>query len=62
VIERKYLDMLNRLKQDDADGGPARIVEPLPGWLARRRDSERPALDILKAVPEGPVVEGESRS
>jgi glycosyltransferase involved in cell wall biosynthesis len=61
VIERKYLDMLNRLKQDDEAGGPRRVVEPLPGWLTRRRDSERPSQEILDAVPEGPVVREDSR-
>ncbi len=38
VIERKYLDMLERLTNAPAGSG----IEPLPGWLARRRQ-DRPA-------------------
>ena len=53
VIERKYLDMLQQLSR--AGAAPA-AIEPLPGWLARRRRSLRPAADILADVPSGPVV------
>jgi glycosyltransferase involved in cell wall biosynthesis len=53
VIERKYLDMFERLSSE-----AARPMEPLPGWLARRRRTLPPAADVLAAVPAGPVVEG----
>ena len=53
VIERKYLDILQQLSR--AGAAPA-AIEPLPGWLARRRRSLRPAADILADVPSGPVV------
>jgi glycosyltransferase involved in cell wall biosynthesis len=56
VIERKYLDMLARL----AAGTPARAMEPLPGWWARRQQSCRPAAEVLAAIPAGPVVAMES--
>jgi glycosyltransferase involved in cell wall biosynthesis len=52
VIERKYLEMFDRLKREPA---PAHAV-PLPGWLARRRRNLRPAREIVDAVPRGPVV------
>ena len=51
VIERKYLDMFERLSSE-----PRRSrMEPLPGWLARRRRSLPPAADVLARVPAGPV-------
>jgi len=53
VIERKYMDMLQRL-QAAAPAQPA--IEPLPGWFARRKKTLRPAADILAEVPSGPAV------
>ena len=52
VIERKYMDMLQRLRA--APATPP--IEPLPGWLARRKKTVRPAADILAEVPSGPAV------
>lgn len=52
VIERKYLDMLTRLRQD----GATRPIEPLPGWLARRKKDLPPAASVLAAIPAGAVV------
>jgi glycosyltransferase involved in cell wall biosynthesis len=43
VIERKYLDMFDRLKRET----PAVAMEPLPDWLRRRRRTQPPALDLL---------------
>jgi hypothetical protein len=57
VIERKYLDMFAALKKQAAS--PA--VEPLPGWLARRRRDVPAANDVLAGIPSGPVVPVESR-
>jgi glycosyltransferase involved in cell wall biosynthesis len=51
VIERKYLDMFDRLKREST---PA--VEPLPGFFARRSKSLPPAADVVDAAPSGPVV------
>jgi hypothetical protein len=56
VIERKYLDMLARLKAEDAHGTPPRSLEPRPGWLARRRRDLPPAADVLARIPSGAVV------
>jgi glycosyltransferase involved in cell wall biosynthesis len=50
VIERKYLDMFARLASE-----PARPMEPLPGWLERRRKYLRPAAEVVEGLPAGPV-------
>jgi glycosyltransferase involved in cell wall biosynthesis len=52
VIERKYLEMFDRLAREPA---PAEI-EPLPGFAARRRRDVRPAREAVDTVPAGPVV------
>lgn len=49
VIERKYLDMLHRLS---ASGGGG--FEPMPGWMERRKDTCRPATEVVDALPSGP--------
>jgi glycosyltransferase involved in cell wall biosynthesis len=54
VIERKYLDMFERLRKDTA----AREMEPLPGLFARLRRDQRPAEEVLGSIPAGPVVTG----
>jgi glycosyltransferase involved in cell wall biosynthesis len=56
VIEQKYLDILARLKQDDAAGASGRGMEPEPGWFARRQKVLRPANDVLSELPFGPVL------
>jgi len=50
VIERKYLEMLERLKRE-----PATAMEPLPGFFAKRKKSERPAEQVVSSAPRGPV-------
>jgi glycosyltransferase involved in cell wall biosynthesis len=47
VIERKYLDMFERLRSSPA----AHTMEPLPGWFARRARTLRPAADVVKDLP-----------
>ena len=32
------------------------MIEPLPGFFARRRKSERPAREVVASVPAGPVL------
>jgi glycosyltransferase involved in cell wall biosynthesis len=54
VIERKYLEMFERLGQENKTGA-IRRMEPVPGWLARRRQELRPAQEILATLPSGPV-------
>ena len=54
VIERKYLDMLDRLGRDR---GAARAgIEPLPGFFGRRRRTLPPAADVAAGVPAGAVI------
>ncbi|MGE5244475.1 MAG: glycosyltransferase family 4 protein [Betaproteobacteria bacterium] len=51
VIERKYLEMLDRL----AKAAPSRQIDPLPGWMARRRADLPAAQEVLAGVPAGPA-------
>jgi glycosyltransferase involved in cell wall biosynthesis len=55
IIERKYLDMLDRLKREPATG----TVEPMPGWWARRRKILRAADTVVAEMPSGAVLEGQ---
>jgi glycosyltransferase involved in cell wall biosynthesis len=57
VIERTYLEMLERL---NAERGIRRPSEPEPGWFAKRRRTLPPAREVLAELPSGPVVELES--
>ena len=52
VIERKYLDMFERLKAQPA----TRLIDPLPGWFERRKKNVPPAARILDSIPSGAVV------
>lgn len=54
VIERKYLEMFDRLKRD---GASSSRMEPLPGWWARRARTIEPAAERLARIPSGPVVD-----
>ena len=54
VIERKYLDMLSRLS---SAAEPPRAMEPLPGWMARRRRDLPPAAEVLGRLPAGAAAE-----
>ena len=56
VVEGKYLTMLDRLRQEEAAGLGRDTLEPLPGWLARRRAILPPARQIVEAQPAGPVL------
>jgi glycosyltransferase involved in cell wall biosynthesis len=53
IIERKYIDMLDRLRREP----PARAMEPLPGWFARRKRNLPAADDVVAALPTGPALE-----
>jgi hypothetical protein len=52
VIEKKYLDMFERLTREPAPGP----IEPLPGLVARRRRDVPPAAAVVQALKAGPVV------
>ena len=53
VIERKYLDMFERLTRDT---GTARAMAPVPGWWGRRQKTLPPAREVLAGLPSGPVT------
>ncbi len=53
VIERKYLDMFDRLTRDP---GTARGMAPVPGWWGRRQKSLPPARELLAGLPSGPIT------
>jgi glycosyltransferase involved in cell wall biosynthesis len=57
VIERKYLDMFDRLKRDK-EGRARRPLEPLPNWFVRRRRDVPAAADVLARIPSGAVIGG----
>jgi glycosyltransferase involved in cell wall biosynthesis len=52
VVEQKYRDLFDRLKRETT---PA-AMDPLPGWLARRRRTLPPARAVVDALPAGPVT------
>ena len=52
VIERKYLEMFDRLKREPA----ATEMAPLPGFFARRRRTLPPGREVVDAIPAGPVL------
>jgi len=54
VIERKYLDMLERLRSTPAP----RVIEPLPGFFARRTRNLPAAASVLASIPSGAVMSG----
>ena len=60
VIERKYLDMFERLKRE----APKRPMESLPGWRGRRRQEVPAAKEVVANLPVGPAgsaLGGEAR-
>jgi glycosyltransferase involved in cell wall biosynthesis len=62
VIERKYLDMFEGLKREDASGAARTPLERLPGWFARRRRDLRPGSEVLAGIPSGAVAAGREPS
>jgi glycosyltransferase involved in cell wall biosynthesis len=52
VIERKYLDMFDRLQAEPA----SHAMEPLPNWIARRRRTAPPAEEVVARLPTGPSM------
>jgi glycosyltransferase involved in cell wall biosynthesis len=55
IIERKYLDMFERLSREPAADRAGRTMEPVPGWWRRRQRSLAPARQVLTQLPNGPV-------
>ncbi|PWT81262.1 MAG: hexosyltransferase [Blastocatellia bacterium] len=52
VIERKYLTMLERLAHLPAGNA----IEPLPGWMERRRRNLPPATEVVARLTRGASV------
>jgi glycosyltransferase involved in cell wall biosynthesis len=52
VIEAKYLDMFERLSHEQ----PGRPMDPLPGWLERRRQNLPAANTVVAGLPKGPTL------
>jgi len=52
VIEKRYLEMFDRLKRDNT----VTTQEPWPGWWARRQKNLPPARRVVDNVPSGPVL------
>jgi glycosyltransferase involved in cell wall biosynthesis len=52
VIERKYLEMFDRLKKET----PAKALDPLPGWFDRRRQDLPAAEEVLAKLPTEPAT------
>jgi glycosyltransferase involved in cell wall biosynthesis len=50
VVIKKYTDMLQQLSREK----PARTMEPLPNWFARRRRTQPPAATVVQQLPTGP--------
>jgi glycosyltransferase involved in cell wall biosynthesis len=57
VIERKYLDMFERLGKQSGAGA----IDLLPSWVARRRRDLPPAQHVLAGLPAG-AAEGQLKS
>jgi len=54
VIERKYLEMFERLSSSPSPAASG--LSPLPGWFARHRREIPPAREILAKIPTGPAL------
>jgi glycosyltransferase involved in cell wall biosynthesis len=52
VIERKYLDMFNALSKQPAAHG----IDPLPGWMERRRHDCPAGATVVASLPAGAVI------
>ncbi len=52
IIERKYLDMLERLSRDTT----THTMEPMPGWWSRRPQNCLPGEEVLASTPSGPSL------
>jgi glycosyltransferase involved in cell wall biosynthesis len=54
VIERKYLEMFDRLRK--AEVARESAMEPIPGFFARRKRHLPPARELLAQIPTGPAL------
>ncbi|MCX6549493.1 MAG: glycosyltransferase [Acidobacteria bacterium] len=61
VIVRKYMDTLDRLRDDDLAGRTPAGIDPLPGWFARHRSTVAAADEVVAGLPAGAVRGTERR-
>jgi hypothetical protein len=57
VIERKYLDMFERLSREPVASDFSRKLQPLPGFFAARTRNLPPSREILGRIPRGAAVD-----
>ena len=55
IIERKYLEMFERLSRE----ATTHAMEPLPGWLSRRPKNCLSGEEVLASIPSGPSLSAE---
>jgi glycosyltransferase involved in cell wall biosynthesis len=55
VIERKYLEMFERLSK----GAPGTTMAALPGWLERRKEDCPPGAEVVGGLKMGPALSSE---
>jgi glycosyltransferase involved in cell wall biosynthesis len=56
VIERKYLDMIDRLSKSS----PLRTTEPSAGWFERQKVECPAGSEVVAAIPSGPSITPEA--
>jgi glycosyltransferase involved in cell wall biosynthesis len=56
VIERKYLDMIDRLSKSE----PLRAIDASPGWFERQKVDCPAGAEIVAAIPSGPSITSEA--
>jgi len=56
VIEKKYLDMIDRLSKSS----PVRTTEATAGWFERQKVNCPAGADVVAAVPAGPTITQEA--
>jgi glycosyltransferase involved in cell wall biosynthesis len=60
VVEKKYMDMFERLSREPANAA-GDLRQRLPGWWARRQPTLRPARHVVEALPRGASRSGRPR-
>ena len=52
-------DLNGRIRQLEAENAARRPnrMEPLPGWIARRRHLVPPAAEVVAQLPAGPIAQ-----
>ena len=59
VIERKYLETFDQLKDQDHTY-LNHTLKPVPGWFSKYQRNLAPSVEILEQAPKGPVLSSES--